>query len=239
MSFVWVQQWFALPVALDDPMGDASSESGPEPARSALQHATCPPDKPSADTLPSVAATSFQPHYPNRSLEVQRLPHQQQHQQHQHQHQHQHHAYAYSMPPGQAPASASFNMAAMNAALPDYTSTMPGPAPVQSPHQPQRGISGASTSAVVYQLQQISQYPPAAMGYPSQPAYAPSYGTSQFSPPYPSFAPPQQRAMAHAQLPQPFMQYPQAQPYMYYPGPFSQPPVAYAYPQLTQRLVPG
>lgn len=172
MAFVWVQQWFALPVVVEDPMGDASSESGPEPAP---QHA---PDA--------------------HPLEVQRQP-----------------AYAYSMPPGQAPASAPFNMAAMTAALPDYTSTM-------SPH---RTISGASTSAVVYQLQQIAQYPQPAMAYPPQPAYGPSYGTSQFSPSYPSFAPVQQRPMAHAQLHQPFVQYPQ--PYMYYPGPFPQPPVAY------------
>lgn len=164
-------------------MGDASSESGPEPAP---QHA---PDA--------------------HPLEVQRQP-----------------AYAYSMPPSQAPASAPFNMAAMTAALPDYTSTM-------SPH---RTISGASTSAVVYQLQQIAQYPQPAMAYPPQPAYGPSYGTSQFSPSYPSFAPVQQRPMAHAQLHQPFVQYPQ--PYMYYPGPFPQPPVAYENTLRTTGLVP-
>lgn len=203
-------------------MGDASNESGPPPsehARTAAQHGAWPLAHPNtsspayADSQPPVSASSFQSQYPTRSLEVQR-PSQQ------------HPMYAYN-------ASSPFHMGAMGAALPDYSSTVPGPPAVQPPHPSQRGISGASTSAVVYQLQQISQYPQAAMGYSSQPAYGAAYNASQFSPSYPSFAPGQQRTMAPVQMPQSFMQYPQTQPYMYYPAQYhgqpsmNQPPVAY------------
>lgn len=226
MAYVWVQQWFALPVVVEDPMGDASNESGPppsEPVGTVVHHGGTAPAHPNAsspayaDSHPPVSANSFQSHYPSHSLEVQRPSQQQQ----------QHPVYAYNMPTGQAPASSAFNMGTMNAALPDYTSTMP------APHPSQRGISGASTSAVVYQLQQISQYPQAAMGYASQPNYGTGYAASQFSPSYPTFASGQQRAMAPAQIPHSFVHYPQAQQYMYYPGPYAgqpsmnQPPVAY------------
>ncbi|EKG14713.1 hypothetical protein MPH_08186 [Macrophomina phaseolina MS6] len=199
-------------------MGDASNQSGPPPSDHEV-HASAHPGAASpayADPRPPVSAASFQSQYPHHSLEVHRSPQQQQ----------QHPVFAYNMPAGQG---AAFNMGTMNAALPDYTSTTA----MQSPHQPQRGISGASTSAVVYQLQQISQYPQAAMGFASQPNYGAGYPTSQFSPPYPTFASGQPRTMAPAQMHHSFMQYPQAQPYMYYPGPYAaqhpmnQPPVAY------------
>lgn len=209
MAFVWVPQWFALPVVVEDPMGDASNESGFPPSDPATHHGN-------TDSRPPVSASSFQSPYSNRSLEVQR-PSQQ------------HLMYAYNMHgqhQHQPSAPSPFNMGAINAALPDYTSS----AAVQSPQRP---ISGASTSAVVYQLQQISQYPQAAMGFASQSAYGPAYANSHFSPAYPSFAAGQQRAMAPPQMHQSFVHYPQTQPYMYYPAlypgqpPMNQPPVAY------------
>ncbi|CAN9389629.1 unnamed protein product [Alternaria sp. RS040] len=118
------------------------------------------------------------------------------------------------------------NMGAMTGALPNYgtndnASTNPQTVP--------RSLSGASTSAVAYQLGQNLQMtssnmsthasygPGFATGLPQQP-FMPQQG-SQYSA-YPSFATNQPRLSGVPPMPSPYQSYQQASQYMYYPAPY-------------------
>ncbi|KAL9095661.1 MAG: hypothetical protein Q9165_002093 [Trypethelium subeluteriae] len=113
----------------------------------------------------------------------------------------------------------SFNMAAMAEALSNYPGGQPQHAMSQRPPQAgQQPLSGASTSALVYQLQQISQYPgQAGAPYPGQPGVAPGYAGN----PYPNVY--SQRSGGPSPTQQSYPQVsPQSQPYYYYPNQYGQ-----------------
>ncbi len=87
---------------------------------------------------------------------------------------------AYGTVQGQDHALAPFSMDAMAGALPDYTAGAMNPAMAQpSQHHAQQGLSGASTSALVYQLQQNLQYPVPPAAYGAQAPYGPGMVQSQ------------------------------------------------------------
>ena len=98
-----------------------------------------------------------------------------------------------------------------------------------NPQTVPRSLSGASTSAVAYQLGQNLQMTSSNMstnasyghgfatGLPQQP-FMPQQG-SQYSA-YPSFATNQPRLAGVAPMPSPYQSYQQASQYMYYPAPY-------------------
>ena len=124
----------------------------------------------------------------------------------------------------------SLNMGAMAGDLPDY-GHVDGVQP-----QLARQLSGASTSALVYQLQQNLQvHASASNSLPVQPGYGPSFGAGQFQHNYmPTHAPPhtnytafpshQQRGPGHNSIQGPYQNYAQQSPYMYYPAPYGTQP---------------
>ena len=145
-----------------------------------------------------------------------------------------HGQHTYPLQPGQhqQPAS-SFNMGSMSGALPEYGSNAPGSQfqAGQQP-QPQRRLSGASTPAVVYRLQQNLQYPQSATasGF-GNPGGISSYGQTQYQSGYAQQLPQQHGGQQASFLPygpgQPRLntmpqqppQFPQMSPQFYYfPG---------------------
>ncbi|KAF2090660.1 hypothetical protein K490DRAFT_34247 [Saccharata proteae CBS 121410] len=213
MAYFWVQQWFALPIIAEEQMGDSPEGAG-FPALDttrppALQDEAYLQLKSKTGSAPSANAP-FQSQYSSlhpssqHSLEVQRPAPQSS-------------AYNYPMSSAQAQGPSAFNMGAMMGSLPDYAHNHS-----QQVHQPQRGLSGASTSALVYQLQQISQYPgQAAAGYGNQHSYGTTFPPPQYPQSYAPFASGQQRAGGPAQMAQNYSPYALQTPhYMYYPSPY-------------------
>lgn len=82
---------------------------------------------------------------------------------------------------GQQQHGSPFNMSAMAGALPEYGSGTTNPTlhPSQQQQHPQRRLSGASTPAVVYQLQQTLQYPQGASNLTSPTSFG-SFPQSQY-----------------------------------------------------------
>ena len=135
--------------------------------------------------------------------------------------------------------SSTFRMSAMAGALPDYGSDVQHQASQSVP----RSLSGASTSALVYQLGQSLQMPAHASGSMSvHPSYGSGYGASPYQqgyiPPqstqsgiYPTYNPTQSRIQAITPIQNPYQPYPQPSQYMYYPAPYGaqgQYPAGYA-----------
>ncbi|KIW03343.1 hypothetical protein, variant [Verruconis gallopava] len=130
--------------------------------------------------------------------------------------------YAAGGNPGQQPSN--FNMSAMSVALPDYSSQ---PQPNQNPQvqpQGQRRLSGASTPAVVYQMQQNLQYPHQSNTTYGNQGGQTGFGQAQF-PLYGQLQSPHPGGFSQVQpqrlggLPQHFNGYSQISPqYYYYPG---------------------
>lgn len=226
MAFVWVQQWIALPVVVEEPMGDLPPGSGPQPlditttglARDDHQgnaHQSSGIRSPSNNT-PFYSQLSSIPQSQQRSdirsSALPASPH-------------------YPQDHGATP----LNMGAVAGSLPEYNS-VDG---VQSLHA-QRQLSGASTSALVYQLQQNLQvHGPASNNLPVPPGYLPSFGAGQFQQNYlPSqgsshanfatFPHPQHRGPGHNPMQAPYSNYSQQSPYLYYPPPYG-----------TQQYAPG
>lgn len=118
--------------------------------------------------------------------------------------------------------STALNMASLSGALPDLHSLDHGPGNI---HQSQRPLSGASTSALVYQLQQNIQAPSHASGaLPTHPPYG--HYQQNFQPAIASqaayagpFHPTQQRLHAPNSLPT-YQNFPQPSQYMYYQTPY-------------------
>jgi hypothetical protein len=118
------------------------------------------------------------------------------------------------------------NMGAMTGTLPSYNANDNAS---MNPQTVPRSLSGASTSAVAYQLGQNLQMPPGNMsthaaygpgfatGLPQQP-FMPQQG-SQYSA-YPSFATTQSRLAGAAPMHPSYQNYQQASQYMYYPVPY-------------------
>jgi hypothetical protein len=187
MAYVWVQQWVALPVIVEEPMGDLAPDSG-------IGSGHLPAD-PSHDDS-QISATQFhssqQSSIPSRlggnhsfGNQFSSIPSFQQrgdpHRIPSHHGQPSYNPQQLGQQEQQQPGS-SFSMGAMAGALPDCSSGMAG-SQFQSGQQPQsqRRLSGASTPAVVYQLQQNLQYQPAtgASGFSNQGAYG-GFGQSQY-----------------------------------------------------------
>ncbi|KAK8224789.1 YT521-B-like domain-containing protein [Phyllosticta capitalensis] len=217
-------------------MGDASNESGIPPSASPKDTSKDEANSPAElglenptsdappDTLPPANNPSLQTQYEsspssNRPMDPQRSSQQPV-------------PYAYQAPPMHGQNPSAFNMGAMNAALPDYNTSMPGQGPLQPQHHAQRGFAGPAGSPIVYQYPQMPHYPGhAAVGYPSQTSYGTGYAPTQYGP-YPSYAPNPQRNIGPSQM-QPYNPYLQSQQYMYYSTPFpaqapmTQSPIAY------------
>jgi len=194
MAVIWVQQWFALPVIIEEPqMGDRPGHEGRQPSRdpsnvsphrardvddggdhlaSGTPYHHCEwPDHSWLDTAVVVSnLIAAQPQSSKAPYEVHlQAPTPQ----------HRPEGLRSPIAPGQAPAFHGMaqsqrvpplNMGGMAGALPEYQP------PAQSYGQPpnqQRLPSGPSTSALVYQLQQISQF--AGQTAMNNPAYNPQY----------------------------------------------------------------
>ncbi|OAF98745.1 uncharacterized protein CC84DRAFT_1223494 [Paraphaeosphaeria sporulosa] len=225
MAFVWVQQWFALPVVIEEPMGDLPLGSGPQAlditatgiAHDDIQsHAQHP--------LGARSPTSSTPFYSQLSSIPQsqlrrdlRSP-----------------AHPSSPHYPQDHGATSLNMSAMAGSLPEYAS-----ADGAHLQHAQRQLSGASTSALVYQLQQNLQvHGPASNTLPVHPGYGASFGPGQFQQAYIpaqasshsnyTFPPNQQRGPGPNSIQPPYQNYPQQSPYLYYPAPYG-----------THHFVPG
>lgn len=222
MSFVWVQQWFALPIVIEGQMGDSPPDSQSHTMDFTAaglarddQHASLP------SSLPYKAQDNSTPFYSQLSS----IP--------QGQHRPDHRSSAQSSPyyPLQQHDSSAFKMGAMAGSLPDYGSDTHHQASQSIP----RSLSGASTSALVYQLGQNLQMPTHASGnIPVHPSYGSGYATSPYQqgymPPqstqsgvYPTYNPNQSRIQGVPPMQNPYQQYPQPSQYMYYPTPYGAP----------------
>ncbi|KAJ4408062.1 hypothetical protein N0V91_003410 [Didymella pomorum] len=131
--------------------------------------------------------------------------------------------------PSQQPDASAFKMGAMAGALPDYGSDTHQQASQSIP----RSLSGASTSALVYQLGQNLQMPTHASGnMPVQASYGTGYAMSPYqqgympqqsaqNAVYPMYNPTQTRVQGVAPMQNPYQSYPQPSQYMYYPAPYA------------------
>jgi hypothetical protein len=150
----------------------------------------------------------------------------------------------FGIPPAHDQTQSSLNMGQMTAALPDYHSmsqNQPSNPPVQRP------LSGASTPALVYQLQQNLQYAGhSAPNFHTQQPYGGTvfpqnqfsnpYGTGQSvqSHPYGMYPPGQQRSAGTSPS---YPTFPQANPqYVYYPTPYGA--QSHINPQYGNQMMP-
>jgi hypothetical protein len=226
MAFFWVQQWVALPIIVEESMGDVPQDMGSGPLRpgphepvhddshsSAQKHSSLP-GPPPATSRSSSAGAPFYSQYSTLPGQPQRVdsgpPHQL--------------SNPYNSGVGQTQPAHGFNMSAMGSALPEYGLHASGNPQNQVPQFTGQRISGASTPAVVYQLQQNLQYPHQGSGPFLNPGtfggYAPQYqGYHQPPSPqfagYPQYGPGQQRT---GMVTQQFTPYPQVSQQYYYPG---------------------
>ncbi|KAF2178576.1 hypothetical protein K469DRAFT_599061, partial [Zopfia rhizophila CBS 207.26] len=223
-----IQQWIALPVIVEKQMGDLPPGSVSQsldittvsPAQDNNQNFTSPP--PSGLRSPSNNA----PFYSQLSTIPQaqarhdlRSPAHTGSQQ-------------YNIPQAQELGASSLNMGSMVGALPDYGPVESGQNNPQIHQQTQRPLSGASTSALVYQLQQISQLPShASSSLPIHSPYGHGFVQDQYqqslvsaqSPQHGNFAPfhaNQQRPTGPTSLQHPYQNFQQPSQYMYYPSPY-------------------
>ncbi|KZM23055.1 nucleic acid binding [Ascochyta rabiei] len=219
MSFVWVQQWVALPVVVEREMGDIPSESRSHPMDFTAaglarddQHAPIP------SSSPYKTHDNNAPFYSQLSS----IP------QAQHRPDHRSSAQTTQYYPSQQHEPSTFRMGAMVGALPEYSSET---ASFQQQSVP-RSLSGASTSALVYQLGQSLQMPAHTSGSMSvHPSYGSGYATSPYQqsymPPqnaqsgiYPTYNTAQSQVQGVNPMHNPYQQYPQTSQYMYYPTPY-------------------
>lgn len=228
MAFVWIQQWVALPIIIEDPMGDIPPGSGPQSLdvaaaglaqgehQSASIQASSPQKPPSNNTPFYSQLSSIPQQQPRPDLRSPTHP-----------------ANPHYTP--QDHGATPLNMGAMSSALPEYTLVDGAP-----PHHVQRQFSGASTPALVYQLQQnLQMHGHGSSPLPAQPAYGPGFGTGQFQqnyiPPqaaghatYGAFPAVQQRVPGPNSMHPSYQAYPPPpSPYMYYPGAYA-PQATYA-----------
>jgi hypothetical protein len=218
MSFVWVQQWFALPIVIEGQMGDLPPDSRSHTMEFNAaglrddQHAplASSPYKAQDNNTPfysQLSSIQQGQHRPEHRSPVQQNPY-----------------YA-----SQQHDASAFKMGAMAGALPDYGSDPHHQASQSIP----RSLSGASTSALVYQLGQSLQMPAHASGsMPVHASYGSGYATSPYqqgymsqqsaqSSVYPTYNPNQSRVQGVAPMQNPYQPYPQPSQYMYYPAPYT------------------
>jgi hypothetical protein len=217
MAFVWIQQWVPLPIVYEQQhMGDVPSGSRPQAMDNATTGFARDGNLPASFPAPLKSPDNNAPFYsqlcalPQAQLRQDfRSPTHYQSQEH-----------------GASP----LNMSSMAGALPDFGA---GDDASTSQQTVPRSLSGASTSAVAYQLGQNLQTPGHASGnMPSHTPYGSGYATgpyqqtfvpqqgSQYGP-YPPFATNQPRLAGGTLMQVPYQNYQQASQYMYYPAPYS------------------
>ena len=238
MAFVWMQQWIALPVIVEEQMGDIPADTGFRPLecsgtdasqdgiRDSAKVAPGGANNPSPSELrsPSNNAPSYsQPSSIPQSqprLDIPRASNQQGNT-------------FYGVSKGQELSASYFNMGAVAGALPECPSVVLGQSIPQAHQQGSRALSGASTSAHIYQLQQTSQFPGhSPSSYQGQSPYSPTFGQGQYptnfiasqsaqQTAYQQFNPNQQRPAGPSSL-QPLYPSFQQQPsqYLYYTSPY-------------------
>lgn len=207
MSFVWVQQWFALPFQMGDLPPDSRSH--------AVDFTAAGLARDNQHSSPHKAQDSNTPFYSQLSSISQG------------QHRPDHRSSAQNQYASQHESS-PFKMGAMAGALPDYVSDLQP----QTAQSVPRSLSGASTSALVYQLGQSMQMPAHVAGnMPNYPPYNSGYGASPYQHGYipqqatqggmyPTYNPNQPRMQGVAPLQNPYQSYQQPSQYMYYPASF-------------------
>lgn len=222
MSFVWIQQWVALPIVAKGPMVGLPPNPWPHTMGFTVaglardnQHAPPPsssPYKAREDSTPfysALSSTSQRQHRPDPRSSTQPIPHclSQQHE------------------------PSAFKMGSMADALPDYGSDTASPNHQASLSIP-RSLSGALTYALVYQFgpsSQISAYASGNMPIHSSygSGYAMSSGQQGFMPlpdaqtgGYHAYNPTQSRHEGVDLMQNPIQQYPQTSQYMYYWTPY-------------------
>lgn len=209
MAFVWVQQWVPLPVVYEQHMGDLPP--GPRPQAMDNPTTAFARDGNPPFTKPDTSS----PFHSQLSA----LP----------QGQHRQDFRSAAHPTGhyqpQEHNTSSLNMGAMIGTLPDLSAG--DDSSLNAPTVP-RSLSGASTSAMAYQLGHSLQMPgnmpshsPYGPNFPMgmhQQSFMPQHG-SQYSA-YPSFTTNQSRSAGAAPMQAPYQHYQQASHYMYYPVPY-------------------
>ncbi|KAH9860487.1 hypothetical protein J1614_011818 [Plenodomus biglobosus] len=211
MSFFWVQQWVALPVVYEQPMGDlppSSRSHAMDNAVSGFSHE----GNTAASTSAQFKSTDDNAPFPSRP---------------------DHRSSTYLGTPYQFPeqAASPMNMGAMAGALPDYVMPDENPLNTNLPST-SRSLSGASPSAVGYPLGQNVQMSmhanapvPTHMaygaGFPAgsyQQNFTPSQGAQNSN--YASFGINAPRLGGPVSVQSPYQNYPPTSQYMYYPAPY-------------------
>jgi hypothetical protein len=219
MAFVWVQQWVPLPIVYEQHMGDLSSGSRPQIMDNATTGFVRDGNPSVSYSVPLKSPDSNVPFYSQLSALPQgqlrpdfRPPT---------------HSIAHYQ--SQEHGASPFNMGSMTGALPDFGA---GDDASLNQQTVPRSLSGASASAVAYQLGQNLQMPAHASGnMPPHPSYGPGFATglhqqafmpqqgSQYGA-YPLFAANQPRLAGATSVQAPYQNYQQASQYMYYPAPY-------------------
>jgi hypothetical protein len=221
MAFVWVQQWVALPVVYEGqgPMGDlppgtraqALDSAATGFARDGNQGLSTPSSKPQDNTTPFHSQLSA---IPQNQLRPDFRPS----------------AHSTTQYLSQEHGASPLNMSSMAGALPEYGSVDDASVNPQGSQSIPRSLSGASTSAVVYQLGQNLQLPAHAPGgMPNHPPYGNAYVANPYQQQafsqssqhnaYPQFGANQSR-MPTASMQAAYQNYPGPSQYMYYPAPY-------------------
>ncbi|CAO2648991.1 Nn.00g099400.m01.CDS01 [Neocucurbitaria sp. VM-36] len=213
MAFVWVQQWVPLPIVYEQQMGDLPSGSRPQ----ALENATTgfARDGNPSTSSPYKSPESNAPFYSQLSAISQgqlrpdfRSP-----------------THPTAQYQSQEHGASPLNMGSMAGALPEYGSFEDGSAVQQSIP---RSLSGASTSAVAYQLgQNLQMQAHASNNLPAHTSYGPGFAPSSYQQnfmpsqssqhgAYPPFGTNQPRLASATSMQTPYQNYQQASQYMYY-----------------------
>lgn len=221
MSFFWVQQWVALPVLYEQPMGDLPASSRPQAGENASAGALHEGNMAASTSVPFKSIDNDTPFHSQLSG----LP--------QTQHRQDNRSTSYLGTPYQFPeqSNSPLNMSAMAGALPDYG--MSDETSLNNNLQsPSRALSGASPSAVAYQLGQnlqisghapgpVSTNLPYGAGFPAssfQQNYMPPQGIQHSN--YATFANNGPRLGGTVPVQNPYQNYLPPSQYLYYPAPY-------------------
>lgn len=243
MAYFWVQQWIALPVIAEEQMGDGSANlpslypAGGTVIDDGKNNQLRRTNIQAAPEGTVVGSDAFYSQYstipPSQSRPEPTRPSPQQSQAH----------FNYSSAPGHG--ASPLNMGTMSSALPDYAM---GSNNRPHSHQfAQQAVSGASTSALVYQLQQASHYPGQVPGSVSSfnPGFIPSHYPQNFGAGvipqanmYHSVHTPQSRSAGPSPSYPNFPQH--TQQYFFYPfGPQGNMPQQYGHPFPQKQVYQG
>ncbi|KAF2854590.1 hypothetical protein T440DRAFT_237605 [Plenodomus tracheiphilus IPT5] len=222
MSFFWVQQWVALPIVYEQPMGDLPPSSRPQVMDNAatgfVQQGSA-----AASPSPSLQLKIMDSSAPFHS-QLSNLPQIQQRPDYR--------STAYLHAPYQFPeqATSPMSMGAMADALPEYG--ISDETPVNpNPQSASRALSGASPSAVAYQLGQNVQMPAHANGPVSTHSafgvgfsatyhqnFMPSQGAQHTN--YAAYGANASRLGGQVSMQSPYHNYPPTSQYLYYAAPY-------------------